>query len=185
MQFDELVNKWQGPIGEWAIEKGWITQERDPDHPDKMRNVPRDMLHLLMLMVTELAELEEGLRKEDDANIREEVADFAIRAIQMRAEYGFNCKTEMDLDDLLTDPEEDVSIYSMVANAAEAWRRKGMDDDEREVTVWGNLAGAIATAACDNAPDGDEESVLDWLDVAIRDKMEKNAKRPYKHGKLA
>lgn len=184
MTFDELVNKWQGPIGDWAIEKGWIKQERDPDYPDKMRNIPRDMLHLLMLMVTELAELETGLQNEDEANVREEVADFAIRAIQMRAEYGFSCQTGSTLSDLTEFAGDyNPSIYSMVADAAEDWRNKALNADQREVGVWGNLACAIATATVDNA--ADDSSMLEWLDAAIADKMEKNARRPYMHGKLA
>ncbi len=183
MTFDQLVTKWQSPIGEWAISKGWTTQERDPDHPDKMRNVPRDMLCLLMLMVTELAELEAGLQNEDDANIREEVADFAIRAIQMRAEYGFTCKTESTLSQLVEGIKGGESLYAMVAAAAESWRLKTVSAATKEVLVWNHLAICIAVAATDNADDG--ARTLLWLDEAIAAKMKVNALRAHMHGKLA
>lgn len=183
MTFDALIEKWQKPIGDWAIEKGWMDTTK-----------PRDMLHLLMLMVTELAELEAGVFVEDEANIREEVADFAIRAIQMRAEYGFTHPSGMSLDELLLAHESmfdgDASLMSYVAEAAECWRGKGFVGLDKLHTLWRSLATAIAVMTVEHSYDVDEATgqaadPIKWLDSAIADKMEKNAKRPYRHGKLA
>ena len=187
MTMDELVAKWQGPIGDWAIRKGWLKQEADPENPGKLRNVPRDMLHLQMLMITELHELEQAIDKEDYANVREEVADFAIRAIQMRAEFGYTYASGLSVEQLteLVWQNED-EPWQLVCEAAEAYRNKALSSEEKEAAIWGYLELAIASIAMMESPeDVDEGDVLDWLDEAIEYKMAANEKRPVMHGKLA
>lgn len=187
MTMDELVAKWQGPIGDWAIRKGWLKQEADPENPGKLRNVPRDMLHLQMLMITELHELEQAVENEDDANIREEVADFAIRAIQMRAEFGYTYARGLSADTLATDVwQSPYEPWQLVCEAAEAHRDKSLSGEQKEAAIWGFLELAIAITAMMSSPeDVDETDFIQWLDEAIEYKMAANEKRPVMHGKLA
>lgn len=80
----------QGYIEEWAVSKGW----REQDAP------PREPLHLIMLMVTELSEAAEAFRNhnppcsrpgmEHFSHVEEELADAVIRIFHMADEFDFD-----------------------------------------------------------------------------------------------
>lgn len=81
-----LLQAW---ISTWAIRKGWMNPEN-----------PRELLHLLMLTVTEISEAAEAHRGGNPACVRpgmeslshveEELADAVIRLVQIAAEHKLN-----------------------------------------------------------------------------------------------
>lgn len=76
-------------ITDWAIRKGWLV----PSDP------PRDLLHQLMLVVSEVAEACEAYRNGNPpcgrtnmshiSHVEEELADTVIRLFQLAGEHGF------------------------------------------------------------------------------------------------
>lgn len=81
-----LLQAW---VSNWAIRKGWMNPEN-----------PRELLHLLMLTITEISEAAEAHRSGNPAcarpgmealsHVEEELADAVIRVAQLAAEHGFN-----------------------------------------------------------------------------------------------
>ena len=88
-EHQKTLPEWQHGITQWAIRKGWLDV-----------NKPREPLHLLMLVTTELAEAAEAFRHgnppceragmEHFSHAEEEVADAIIRLLQMSGEYGWD-----------------------------------------------------------------------------------------------
>lgn len=66
---------WQKYIHKWAINKGFYIYRTSLD----LEHVSGSPMAMLMLIVTEVAELAESLRHEDRDNEIEEAADIAIR----------------------------------------------------------------------------------------------------------
>lgn len=85
----QTVTEWQHDIKWWAMRKGWLDNAK-----------PREPLHLLMLVVTELAEAAEAFRHgnppcerpgmERFSHAEEELADAVIRLLQMAGEFGWD-----------------------------------------------------------------------------------------------
>ena len=85
----QTVTDWQHDITRWAVRKGWLDLDK-----------PREPLHLLMLVVTELAEAAEAFRTgnppcerpgmERFSHVEEEIADAVIRLFQMAGEFGWD-----------------------------------------------------------------------------------------------
>lgn len=179
--WNQLVDRWEKPIGDWAISKGWMNTA-----------APRSMLELLMLIETELHEIEQGAERNDPANVIEECADVVIRIIQLRAEYGIIHRaaapyTWFNGDDgspAVTD------TWRCVCEAAEAWRKKG-DLVTRKTAVWewlslvGCAMAGLVLDFSDKSDPANPGTMFPALEAAVEKKMAANAERPYMHGKTA
>jgi NTP pyrophosphatase (non-canonical NTP hydrolase) len=97
MTFDD----WARSIHEWARSKGFYDRERlrvvDPVTGDVEARPENPSLpsEKLMLIVTEVAEVQEALRDGDRENEAEEVADILIRVLDYAAWRGINLDAEV------------------------------------------------------------------------------------------
>ena len=72
-------------IHHWSVLKGF-------DSPTSILGSPNDQLTLakLMLVVSEVGEAAEAVRKADESNFEEEIADTIIRLLQLCGAMGIN-----------------------------------------------------------------------------------------------
>jgi NTP pyrophosphatase (non-canonical NTP hydrolase) len=97
MTFDD----WARSIHEWARGKGFYDRERlrvvDPVTGDVEGRPVNPSLpsEKLMLIVTEVAEIQEALRDDDRENEAEELADVVIRCLDYAAWRGINLDSEI------------------------------------------------------------------------------------------
>lgn len=187
-------------IDEWAVEKGWKTE------------TPRDLLHLSMLVLTELAEAAEAFRvgnppcerpgMEHMSHAAEELADTLIRIIQMAAEHN------LDLNDairrrLLNISGLNVGPNPTLGELATVIRHHssslGLDPIGQLMIVAVCLSKSAETLKYGNAERSATLSMADAvisvfrvaasceidLPAAVFAKMQFNRSRPIKHGKLA
>ena len=88
-------------IHEWARSKGFYDREQLVHHDPVTGNVEARLLNpslpseKLMLIVTEVAEVQEALRDDDKENEAEEVADILIRVLDYAAWRGINLDVEL------------------------------------------------------------------------------------------
>lgn len=166
-----VIQHWAPIIAAWAIRKKWM----DPDNP-------RDPLHLLMLVHTEVTELEQAIANNDETNTREEIADTAIRLIQMMAEH----KLPLQPSSAVLRP---LDIDAALSSAAEVWRHRTKTGSP----VWENMLSAELVHAIlslcrlhiGRVWDGSLGSIWYGLHMMIAEKMEINEGRPVRHGKDA
>ena len=166
-----VILHWFPIIADWAIRKKWMDL-----------NSPRDPLGLLMLVHTEQTELEQAIAKNDLANVREEIADIAIRLIQMLAEHSLPVVSS---DTRVAGLDIDASLSA----AAEVWRNRTQLGE----LVWrgkmsAEIIGAIE-ALCrlhiGRIWDGSLGSIWYALHMMIAEKMAINEGRAIRHGKDA
>ena len=81
-EFKNYTNIIQKELHETAVEKGFW--ENSPD-----------FLNRLMLIVSELGEAAEAYRKDDQENMREELADTVIRIMDLAENMGFSLAEEI------------------------------------------------------------------------------------------
>ncbi len=77
------ISRWIFEIHEYAREKGWW---------DNDRQIPE----LLCLLHSEISEALEAYRKSDDDNFREELADLAIRLLDICGAMTIDLEAEID-----------------------------------------------------------------------------------------
>lgn len=160
----ENLNQIAAAIREWREHHGFYTpksiateQERDM------------MLGKLMLIVTELTEVDEA---ENAPNWREEIADVAIRIMDITAA----CSIDLDgaiaaVSEVIVFTPNPMAIVNEISNAAEAVRH----NDSTGLSKY--LARAFWRINCI------AQGVFD-LRAEIEAKMKVNWQRPIKHGKL-
>lgn len=88
-----MINDLCQEIHAWAHTKGFY------DHAcgnNPCQHKSGSTTSALMLVVTELAEACEALRKGDDENFREEIADTAIRLFDLAAANGIDLEAEIE-----------------------------------------------------------------------------------------
>lgn len=167
----------QADMHQIALDHGWWDKERSP-------------LEVIMLMITELDELDDEFRSEeptsstiafDARSVAEELADFCIRLGDAAGRYEF----ELDPEAF---PEKSASVIASLhpramlftvakplLKAVEEFRKQERDKAKLE---------ACFTAALDEAIIFADAFRLD-LRGAILAKMEVNRARPYRHGNKA
>jgi len=79
-------------IHAWAHRKGFYTGEHRPP----CVHVGGNRLAVLMLVVTELGEAAEAIRRDDESNFREEIADAIIRLLDLAAADGMDIHQEIE-----------------------------------------------------------------------------------------
>lgn len=195
-----IVRRFIDRITVWAVRKGWATSNVIPDPPpgpnmvmapwssDKGHRVamyPRNMLELHDLILTELAEYERARTTE---NQMEELADAAIRIIQLYGEYGLQVPPKLPSRH---EDWRDLSVSFVLAQASEEWRKKGPIE-----TRWEGVAVDLFYVLCRlfemsfryriNRPLPDQIfGMANVFSDAIETKMNVNDTRPYMHGKEA
>lgn len=94
MQIKELVIKSHENAVQHGFWENWVWTKRDKitGHTEHYYNAIGNML---MLIVSELAEAQEGLRHNDLANFREELADVAIRLGDLCGGLGIDLEAEI------------------------------------------------------------------------------------------
>lgn len=194
-----MVRRFYDRILVWAVSKQWVAcrLSTTDDYCNESLTVPpwasqrnpqviepRNILELIELVGTELAEFENAPSQD---NQLEELADAAIRIIQLYGEWGYTTSVQM--------PNYhaaylDRSLYYVTHQAAEAWRVKG--EVSVRVTAVGDvlfflLCRLLAVAAgLTSTTIQDATSLdLDTLSKAIEAKMLVNDKRAIRHGKEA
>lgn len=104
MSYPQSLDDIARSIHEWACSKGFYDRERIalPDDPTEPRYAPARSVEnpslaseKLMLIVTEVAEVQEALRDDDRENEAEEVADILIRVLDYAAWRGINLDREV------------------------------------------------------------------------------------------
>ena len=78
-----MLNRLAIEIAEWREKKGFVTSW--DNRPEK-----------LMLVVTELAEAMEAIRKDDTNNFKEEIADTFIRLLDITGSLGIDIEYEIN-----------------------------------------------------------------------------------------
>lgn len=194
-----MVRRFYDRILVWAVAKQWVTCRRSETSdatnlsltvpPWSSRSnaqviEPRNILELIELVGTELAEFENAPSQD---NQLEELADAAIRIIQLYGEWGYATSEQMPSYHA---SHLDRSLYYVTHQAAEAWRVKG--EVSVRVTAVGDvlfflLCRLLAVAAgLTSTTIQDATSLdLDTLSKAIEAKMLVNDKRAIRHGKEA
>jgi NTP pyrophosphatase (non-canonical NTP hydrolase) len=76
------IKEWQVTVHAYAKDKGWWDR-------------PRPIPELLCLLHAEVSEALEAYRTHDVPNLREELADLAIRLVDMCEALGINLEAEM------------------------------------------------------------------------------------------
>lgn len=193
------VRRFYDRILVWAVAKQWVTcrYSTTDDYCDSSLTVPpwsskdnpqaiepRNILELIELIGTELAEFENAPTQE---NRLEELADAAIRIIQLYGEWGYTTSEQMPTYHA---SHLDRSLYYVAHQASEAWRVKGAVS--ARVTAVGDvlfflLCRLTALAADLTATNVQDAASLDLntLSKAIEAKMLVNDKRAIRHGKEA
>jgi len=93
------ISSWVEMIHEWAHKQGFYNNaacrrpDGDPEHDCFHRS--GNTFSALMLIVTELGEAAEALRKEDPDNFREEIADTVIRLFDLCGACGIDLEDEI------------------------------------------------------------------------------------------
>jgi NTP pyrophosphatase (non-canonical NTP hydrolase) len=89
------------------LDRDWLTTVGGAIHANKLRHGwkvtgrgafesdPEQVLAVLMLVVTEVAEAAEAVRKTDELNFREELADIVIRVIGLAHGMGIDMRAEI------------------------------------------------------------------------------------------
>lgn len=96
MSYPMTFDDWARSIHQWARSKGFYDRERlvvvDPITGDVEGRPMNPSLpsEKLMLIVTEVAEVQEALRDDDRENEAEELADVVIRCLDYAAWRGIN-----------------------------------------------------------------------------------------------
>lgn len=83
-------------IAEWRESKGFTTPNRIDAAPCGGATTGDMMLGKLMLVVSELSEASEAVRKNDPENFREEIADAMIRLLDITGTMGINIEDEIE-----------------------------------------------------------------------------------------
>ena len=98
------ISSWVEMIHEWAHKQGFYTNTvchkpgGDPEHVCIYHfciHNSGNILSQLMLIVSELGEAAEALRKEDLKNFREEIADTVIRLFDLAGACGMDLEEEI------------------------------------------------------------------------------------------
>lgn len=94
------LSEWAEFIHNWAHDRGFYTNERSNGRGgcpgDKTcSHASGSTTAAIMLVVTELAEAVEALRKEDDVNFAEEIADAVIRLLDLSMAEGLDIAAEV------------------------------------------------------------------------------------------
>lgn len=76
------MNEWRDLIHQWAHTKGFYKHEHSPTYPI-CQHVSGALIAQIMLVVTELSEAVEAVRKADVRNFKEEIADSMIRLLDL------------------------------------------------------------------------------------------------------
>lgn len=84
------LTDWTSRIHHWSMKKGfWHQDTGAKEHASGSR------LACLMLVTTELGEAAEAIRKGDEINFREEIADTLIRILDLCGGYGIDIEDEV------------------------------------------------------------------------------------------
>lgn len=165
-----MFEKWRPPIAAWAVSKGWMNVDK-----------PRSMLELLFLIGSEFEELKDGIMCKNDANVMEELADIFIRAAQMMEEWRLPAVT--DLSDAAPHAAKRLDFWAVGVSAGELGRDLDYASHLSAVTVR-LVTQMIVAVQTVEAYIGHEMALADF-DDAVEQKMAKNEKRPYRHGRGA
>jgi NTP pyrophosphatase (non-canonical NTP hydrolase) len=88
------INQTAQRIHDCAHSKGFYGGNRCPGPP--CVHMSGSAISAIMLVVTELAEAVEAIRKSDRVNFREEIADATIRLFDLAAAEGIDLAAEME-----------------------------------------------------------------------------------------
>ena len=193
-----IVRRFIDRITVWATRKGWmktvpyaiVAGDAPPVTPwscsgSNMAILSRNMLELHALILTELAEYERARTTE---NQMEELADAAIRIIQLYGEYGLQVPPKLPSRH---EDWRDLSVSFVLAQASEEWRKKGPMENRLQgvaVDLFYVLCRLFELSFRYRINRPLPELIMSMAVVfsdAIEEKMNINDNRPYMHGKEA